>query len=136
MALATWSWTVAGSDSSSVTIPSASRIGRVARPPAVCQGSGSPRWPRSLISISRGILYSWASDTMPLTDWSRPWFCISMADRRPARWAPAEIPIPSSSLASRTRIIPGSSSARRMRWTSQVSGRAETTSTPTAASAS
>ena len=52
-------------------------------------------------------MYSWASDTMPLTDWSRPWFCISMADRRPARWAPAEIPIPSSSLARRTRIIAG-----------------------------
>ena len=37
----------------------------------------------------------------------QPWFCISMADRRPARWAPAEID-PSSSLASG----PGSSRGR------------------------
>src|SRR5215475_10932758 len=35
------------------------------------------------------------------------------------------MPTPSSSLASRTSVICGSSSAMRIRWTSQVSGRAE-----------
>src|SRR6266545_4158403 len=59
-----------------------------------------------------------APDTMPFTAWRNPWFCMSRAERAPARWAPIEIPTPSSS------------SARRMRWTSQVSGRAEQIETP------
>ena len=53
-----------------------------------------------------------------------------IADFRPAKYAPAETPTPSSSLASRTRIMAGSSSAMEMRCTSQVSGSAETSPTP------
>ena len=43
----------------------------------------------------------------------------------------AEMPTPSSSLAKRTRVMSGSSSAIRIRCTSQVSGKALTSSTPT-----
>jgi hypothetical protein len=53
-----------------------------------------------------------------------------------ARCAPAEIPTPSSSLARRTRVISGSSSARVTRWTSQVSGSTESRRTPHAFRAS
>ena len=77
------------------------------------------------MSINRGILYRCAKETMPLIDARKPWFCISIADLTPAKCAPAETPTPSSSFASRTRITSGSSSAKRMRWTNQVSGRAE-----------
>ena len=62
---------------------------------------------------------------MPFTEARKPWFCISMAERTPARCAPVETPTPSSSLASRTRVISGSSSAIRIRWTSHVSGSAD-----------
>ena len=55
----------------------------------------------------------------------RPWFCISMADLRPARCAPVEMPTPSSSLLSLIRVMSGSSSAICMTWTNQVSGRAD-----------
>jgi len=55
-------------------------------------------------------------------DAKKPWFCISMADFTPAKYAPAETPTASSSFASRTRVISGSSSANRMRCTNQVSG--------------
>jgi integrase len=40
------------------------------------------------------------------------------------------MPTPSSSLASRTSVISGSSSAIRIKWTSQVSGNADTNRTP------
>src|SRR5438309_1567369 len=46
-----------------------------------------------------------------------------MADLTAAKCAPAETPTPSSSLARRTSVISGSSSAIRIRWTSQVSGK-------------
>src|ERR1043166_7903233 len=59
-----------------------------------------------------------------------PWFCMSMADFTPAKCAPAEMPTPSSSLARRTRIICGSSSAMRIRCTSHVSGSADTSPIP------
>src|ERR1700687_1312351 len=67
---------------------------------------------------------------MPVTLASRPWFCISIADRTPARCAPTDTPTPSSSLASRTRIMSGSASARLTRCTSQVSGSTESSRTP------
>src|SRR5215831_8784341 len=66
----------------------------------------------------------------------KPWFCISMADFTPAKCAPAEMPTPSSSLARRTRIICGSSSAMRIKCTSQVSGSADTSPMPHFLSAS
>src|SRR6516165_9664948 len=59
-----------------------------------------------------------------------------MADRTPARCAPAEIPTPSSSFASRTRIISGSSSAMRIMCTNHVSGSAESRRIPFAFNAS
>src|SRR6266850_4415527 len=82
------------------------------------------------MSINKGILYRNARDTIGLIAARNPWFCISNADRTPARWAPAEIPIASSSRVSRTRVVSGSASAILIRWTSQVSGRAETIFTP------
>src|SRR2546426_6047608 len=82
------------------------------------------------MSINKGILYRKARETIGLIAARNPWFCISNADRTPARWAPAEIPIASSSRVSRTRVVSGSSSAILIRWTSQVSGRAETIFTP------
>ena len=73
---------------------------------------------------------------MPLTEARKPWFCISIADRTPARCAPAEMPTPSSSFARRTSVISASSSAIRMRWTSHVSGSADISRIPHAFSAS
>src|SRR5947209_11981443 len=55
----------------------------------------------------------------------KPSFCINKAELTPARCAPAEMPMPSSSFARRTNVIYGSSSAIRIRWTSHVSGRAD-----------
>ena len=66
----------------------------------------------------------------------KPWFCISSAELTPARCAPAEMPTASSSLAMRISVVFGSSSAMRMRCTSQVSGRADMIFTSHALSAS
>src|SRR5262249_30135277 len=77
-----------------------------------------------------------AHETMPLIAARKPWFCMSIADFTPARCAPAEMPTPSSSLASRTSVISGSSSAMRIRCTSHVSGSAEISRTPLALRAS
>ena len=73
---------------------------------------------------------------MPFTEARKPWFCISIAERTPARCAPIDTPTPSSSLASRTSVVSGSSSAIRIRWTSQVSGSADRIRTSQALSAS
>ena len=73
---------------------------------------------------------------MPFTEARKPWFCISIAERTPARCAPIEMPTPSSSLARRTSVVSGSSSAIRMRCTSQVSGSADITRTSQALRAS
>jgi hypothetical protein len=115
---------------------SAESTDSVTAPPSVCHGSRSPNPPRSLININSGMRYSCAPDTMPLIDARNPWFCISMADFTPARCAPMEMPTPSSSFASRTSVTSGSSSARRIKWTSQVSGNADMIRTPLAFKAS
>src|SRR3989475_718919 len=75
--------------------------------------------------VSFGQLYK-----IPFTAARNPWFCISMADFTPAKCAPAEMPTPSSSFARRTRIIPASSSASRIKCTNQVSGRADISRMP------
>src|SRR6267142_6336561 len=82
------------------------------------------------MSISKGILYRNARDTIGLIAARKPWFCISNADRTPARCAPAEMPMASSSRVSRTRVVSGSASAILIKWTSHVSGKAETIFTP------
>src|SRR5437868_2454015 len=56
MALVSLGCTSSGSTRSSRAMLSASRTGRVCLPPSVCQGSFSPKLPRSVISISSGIL--------------------------------------------------------------------------------
>src|SRR5439155_9402865 len=95
--------TSSGLDSASHWMFRASSTLRVNFPPSVCQWSRSPKWPRSLISMSSGMRYSMAPETIPLIEARKPWFCMSIAERTPARCAPAEMPTPSSSLARRTR---------------------------------
>src|SRR4029077_10602855 len=107
--------TVSNASRKKYGIRNACKSGSVTLPPCVCHGSRSPKEPRELMSINRGILYRCAKDTIPLMAARKPWFCISMADLTPAKCAPAEMPTASSSFASRTRIISGSSSANRMR---------------------
>src|SRR5215510_13001580 len=82
------------------------------------------------MSISKGILYRKERETIGLIAARNPWFCISNADRTPARCAPADIPIASSSRVTRTRVVSGSASAILIKWTSHVSGKAETIFTP------
>src|ERR1700689_5221297 len=86
--------TVSAESRNECGIPSARKTGSVALPPCVCHGSRSPKDPREPISIKRGILYRCANDTIPLMDARKPWFCISIADLTPAKYAPAEMPTP------------------------------------------
>src|SRR5262249_62335935 len=59
-----------------------------------------------------------------------PCFCTTNAPRSPAGCAPAKFPIASPPRATRTRLVSGSASAILIRWTSHVSGKAETIFTP------
>jgi hypothetical protein len=106
-------------------MPSARSTPSVTMPPRVCQGYGSPQWPRSAISMHNGMPYRSASETMPLIAARNPWFCIRRMWRSPAKYAPAATPIASSSFATWISVMCGSRSACCSSSPSHVSGSAD-----------
>ena len=75
--------------------------------------------------MHNGMPYSIASETMPFIAARKPWFCMSRTCRSPAKYAPAAMPMASSSFATWISVTSGSFSACCSSSPSQVSGSAE-----------